>query len=121
MPFSECPAKTRCLLDGTVVRGVTVNTHCQIVGAVARELVARKPEWLRKSLFPRGFDLVAAAHDVGKVSPGFQEKIHRAAGVELDLGIPRDLDSLAGYHWAVSQATLDGKGKFLPEIVGRHQ
>lgn len=51
--------------------------HCCIVGEVARELLVRMPSFLRTTLFPDGSELVAAAHDIGKVSPTFQEKIYR--------------------------------------------
>jgi len=64
---------------------VSVETHCRIVGYVAMELLARLPKWLRESLFPIGSELIAATHDVGKVSPTFQEKIH--CDINKPLGI----------------------------------
>ena len=99
--------------------GVSVETHCRIVGFVARELLSRLPAWLRECLFPPGSELIAAAHDVGKVSPAFQEKIHRDIGKVLGLMDP-DQDKNIGYHFAVSQATVNQCFKYIPEILGRH-
>jgi len=76
LPLDDCAAKTVKLTDGSVTKGVNVRTHCQIVGCVAQELIRRQPQWLHESLFPKGSELVAAAHDLGKISPHFQEKIY---------------------------------------------
>lgn len=118
IPLNECLAKTIRLSSGNRP-GVSVETHCRIVGFVARELLSRLPAWLRESLFPKGSELIAAAHDVGKVSPAFQEKIHRDIGKVLGLEDPEQ-DRRNGFHWAVSQATVDQCPKYIPEILGRH-
>ena len=116
--LNECLAKTIRLSSGNRP-GVSVETHCRIVGFVARELLSRLPAWLRKSLFPKGSELIAAAHDIGKVSPAFQEKIH--IDIETDLGIADpEQDKRNGFHWAVSQATVNQLPKYIPEILGRH-
>ncbi len=77
------------------------------------------PVCLRESLSPKGSELIAAAHDVGKVSPAFQEKIHRDIGTVLGLIDPA-LDKAIGYHFAVSQATMNQCPKYIPEILGKH-
>lgn len=119
IPLKDCLAKTIRLESGNKP-GVSVETHCRIVGYVARELMSRLPAWLRESLFPKGSELIAAAHDVGKVSPTFQEKIHRDIE-KKDHGIGNpELDKKIGYHSAVSQATLNFCQKYIPEILGRH-
>jgi len=69
-PLRECLAKRS--EDGS--HGMTVEDHCRLVGWVAERLVARLPEPTRK-LIPDGAVTLAAAHDVGKVSPGFQARI----------------------------------------------
>lgn len=118
LPLNKCMAKTIRLSSGNRP-GVSVETHCRIVGFVARELLSRLPAWLRESLFPKGSELIAAAHDVGKVSPAFQEKIHCDIGKILGIADPEQ-DRRNGFHWAVSQATVDQCPKYIPEILGRH-
>ncbi len=51
--------------------GRNVFNHCQIVGWVARKLIESLPNSLREQLFPIGSELLAAVHDLGKVSPTF--------------------------------------------------
>ncbi|MCP4265104.1 MAG: CRISPR-associated helicase Cas3' [Candidatus Brocadiaceae bacterium] len=118
IPLNECMAKTIRLSSGNKP-GVSVETHCRIVGFIAMELLTRLPVWLRENLFPKGSELIAAAHDVGKVSPAFQEKIYRDIGKTLGLMNP-DQDKLLGYHFAVSQATVNQFPKYIPEILGKH-
>jgi CRISPR-associated endonuclease/helicase Cas3 len=116
----QCLAKTMKLSDGRIVSGVSVSLHCKIVGYVAKELLRRMPEWLRAALFPEGSELVVASHDVGKVSPHFQEKIHFAAGETMGVGTA-ELDATLGGHATITQASLTGvTPKPLPEILGRH-
>ncbi len=118
IPLKDCLAKTIRLESGKKP-GVSVETHCRIVGHVARELLSRLPVWLRECLFPDGSELIAAAHDVGKVSPTFQEKIYRDIGTKLGLINPA-MDKEIGWHWAVSYATVTQCPKYIPEILGRH-
>ena len=118
IPLKDCLAKTVRLRSGNKP-GVSVETHCRIVGFVARELLSRLPAWLKENLFPIGSELIAAAHDVGKVSPTFQEKIHRNIGKVLGIINP-DLDKTIGGHSSVSQATVTHCPKYISEILGRH-
>lgn len=122
--LENCLAKTY----GDKQAGRQVLNHCQIVGEVARELITRMPEWLRNELFPSGSELVAACHDIGKVSPSFQEKIYRGTGgykwnskAELK-NINPDIEKNWGGHAGVSQVAADALavGKFIPEILGQH-
>jgi CRISPR-associated endonuclease/helicase Cas3 len=53
--------------------GISVRDHCLNVGCVAEALHDALPLTL-KNLLPRGAVTLAALHDVGKVSPGFQQK-----------------------------------------------
>lgn len=123
---TACLAKSRSTPRG-VEPGHTVLDHCHIVGLVARELLQRIPENLRQALFPQGSELVAAAHDTGKLSPTFQLKIHRA--IEGASYIPAGCreavhhkESDWGGHAGVSQLTLEAlrTGRFIPRIVGLH-
>lgn len=109
--------------------GRTVLDHCQIVGEVAKEIIARMPAWLREKLFPDGAELIAAIHDIGKISPYFQEKIYRNVdgyqrNTYLVFGLDPETEKNWGGHPGVSLAATDKQGanlgKFIPEIVGRH-
>ena len=53
--------------------GVSVQDHCINVGCVARALLDSFPPILR-NIFPAGIATLAALHDLGKISPGFQVK-----------------------------------------------
>lgn len=129
LPLPQCLAKSRKMIDGSVLAGRTVFSHCKIVGQVAREMMARMPDWLRVALFPEGSELIAAAHDIGKVSPTFQKKIYSAltddGGI---LGQPAwkrvnfENEKTWGGHAGVSQASCQALnvGKYIPEIVGQH-
>lgn len=66
--YEDCWAKTT--KDGTP--GISVLDHCLNVGCMAEALLALLPPQLH-SLIP-GAAALAALHDVGKVSPGFQVK-----------------------------------------------
>lgn len=125
--FESCPAKTRRLPDGTVVQGRSVLSHCQIVGEIARQLISRFPESMREHLFPRGSEMVAGSHDIGKISPTFVAKIYAACGIdykampELANASP-ELEKQWGGHAGVSQATAEeiGVPKYVAGILGQH-
>ena len=53
--------------------GISVRDHCLNVGCVAEALVSRLPAHVQ-ALLPQGAVTLAALHDVGKISPGFQVK-----------------------------------------------
>ena len=101
--------------------------HCTIVGEVARALMNRYPPLLVDQLFPAGAELVAACHDIGKVSPCFYEKIRRACDpgtFDLDPleNVNPALESQWGGHAGVSQVTakyLDVP-QYVAEILGQH-
>ncbi len=128
LPLKKCLAKTRISENQKREGGRDVFDHCSIVGEVARELLTRMPSFLRSALFPEGSELVAAIHDIGKVSPTFQEKIYRGT----DAYVPNSLASLShinpaleknwGYHAGVSMATAHSLkiGRYIPQIIGQH-
>ncbi len=128
LALTRCLAKSCKTERGEVLAGRLVLSHCRVVGEVARAMIARMPEWLRLALFPDGAELIAAAHDIGKVSPTFQHKIYRALtsaeiSVLTSLKIfDPDTEKNWGGHAGVSQVTADalGVGKFIPEILGQH-
>lgn len=125
--FRDCPAKTYDDKDGNCCQGRSVLNHCQIVGHVAAEIISRYPEKIRKALFVTGSPLVAAAHDIGKVSPYFVEKIRQActpgfSSVAAQPGINPQLESQWGGHAGVSQVTAKAihTPQYVPEILGQH-
>jgi CRISPR-associated endonuclease/helicase Cas3 len=67
--FEDCWAKTT--EDGKP--GIRVREHCLNVGCVAEALLKLLPTPL-KHLLPDSAATLAALHDIGKVSPGFQAK-----------------------------------------------
>lgn len=128
LALAQCLAKSRKTADGQVLAGRLVLSHCQVVGEVARAMIARMPDWLRLALFPEGAELIAAAHDIGKVSPTFQHKIYCAL-TTADTSVLTmlkehnpDTEKAWGGHAGVSQATVAAlmAGKFIPEILGQH-
>ena len=124
-----CFAKTFVDSSGVTKAGRDILSHCRVVGDVAKGILKRIPEGFREKIFPGGAELVAASHDVGKVSPCFQEKIHRAINEyspnslpELEGVIDPELERNWGGHAGVSQATLEALnvGRYIPEIAGSH-
>lgn len=120
--FLKCFAKTYTRDDGAVIPGRTVLEHCQIVGEIARALIARYPPDLGQILFPAGSPLAAASHDTGKVSPTFFNKLMKACQLPQIPGFPPDIEHLWGGHAGVSQAALKAMGapRWIPEIAGQH-
>ena len=127
VPRDSCPAKTFTLPNGDIRLGRSVPNHCQIVGEVAKEIIARLPRSLSDDLFPHGSHLVAASHDIGKVSPCFVEKLRQACtpGMsQLDRlpNVNPQLESTWGGHAGVSQLAAKALNapKYVPEILGQH-
>lgn len=139
LQLNDCLAKTYETGFGEKRAGRHVLNHCQIVGEVARELIARMPGWLRDDLFSTGSELIAACHDLGKVSPTFQEKIYRGTKSttnyqnnslpELKNADPEQEKQWGG-HAGVSQAAANAIlrkkdydkdiRKYVPVILGQH-
>lgn len=128
LAYQLIPAKTFQLADGTTVKGRSVLEHCLIVGHVAREIIERCFPNEMKSFFPPGAHLLAALHDVGKVSPTFVEKILRATSGYKQNSHPGlsdaepQLESQWGGHAGISQAELRKILPFgyTPLIAGQH-
>ncbi|MHB8523844.1 MAG: CRISPR-associated helicase Cas3' [Limisphaerales bacterium] len=70
---TEFWAKTVRDAHGVEVPGISVRDHCLNVGCVAEALIHQMPPAL-KCVLPAGAANLAASHDIGKVSPGFQQK-----------------------------------------------
>ncbi len=128
LSLNQCLAKSFKTAQDNVVPGRLVFSHCQIVGAVARAFMLRMPHWLREVLFPDGSELIAAAHDIGKVSPSFQKKIYSVLSQkeEVVLSALKEFNPAAeklwGGHAGVSQATAEAQnlGQYISQIIGQH-
>ncbi|QHS10716.1 CRISPR-associated endonuclease Cas3'' [Sinimarinibacterium sp. NLF-5-8] len=124
--YAQCPAKTWLREDGKTQLGRTVIEHCQIVGEVARAMIARYPQTLQARLFPDDAAFAAASHDIGKVSPFFVEKLLRACSPEhqtlATLGVNPALEKDWGGHAGVSQvaAAAMNAPEWVPQILGQH-
>ncbi len=66
LTLSECWAKA----DKSGQPILSIKDHSIHVGSVGKELIAQLPKKLQE-LVPRGGVLLIAAHDIGKISPGF--------------------------------------------------
>lgn len=133
----QCLAKTRLDEHGICRAGRNLYEHCMIVGAVAEEMIATFPAQLRDSLFLPGSSLLAACHDVGKLSPTFYLRLQLATNAPFTdvenallrrLGLSqraneiRDFELRWGGHAGVSAFTLMimTGDKRLSTIVGQH-
>lgn len=128
IPLDQCLAKTWKQPDGENRPGRLVLSHCTIVGMVAKALMHQMPVWLREDIFPENSHIIAAAHDIGKVSPTFQKKIYtnlttENAGVLEKLSRYNEkIEKQWGGHAGVSQLTAESLnvGQHIPEILGQH-
>jgi len=103
--------------------GISIEQHCRTAGIVAGLLASQAPCWVKDTLNVHIGIILAALHDVGKVSPGFQKKCSvwlkrfgltaaEFAGTEED-------------HAKVSQKTAqdfltEDNWRFWAAIVGAH-
>jgi CRISPR-associated endonuclease/helicase Cas3 len=117
--YKNCIAKTYYGENGQKQLGRTVLNHCQIVGEVAKEIIQRSPN---KALFPKGAAFTAASHDVGKISPTFQNKLLKACNLPLLPDADPEIEKNWNGHAGVSQLTASALNAptFIPDIIGQH-
>ncbi|MEN6318171.1 MAG: CRISPR-associated helicase Cas3' [Syntrophaceae bacterium] len=129
LPINFIPiSKTIKLENGETIAGLDVKTHCLITGYVAQSLIEKYPECLQNLLFPQGAALLAACHDIGKISPAFQKMIYDSIS-KPDPAIITALSSVNSdaakrteyaFHAKVTQTLLAEKPKYIPDIEGMH-
>lgn len=112
MEYQDCWAKTNSKNEPALM----VWQHGINVGAVASALIETLPKKL-SDIVPAGFTALAAAHDVGKISPHFQT-LCKSWSETFGCKAP----SRPVYHSVISQYTLDsfGVSEQLCEVVGYH-
>lgn len=122
LELAQCLAKTRTTPQGTTAAGRSVEAHCRIAGAVAKEL-ARRFEDACPGLLPAGSELPALVHDVGKVCPTFQAKIYDAAQKPRPPALANeeepDRERRWGGHATVSHAALRAFDSPASDAVAR--
>lgn len=114
--------------------GISVYDHMVNVGCVARCIAESSPEILKRFDFQSSIvGALAALHDLGKISPGFQRKcpawIKKNNLEKIDLNWTWDT-SMEPYHGRVSHAVIQSflidKGidrktsKFVSAVLGAH-
>ncbi|MCX6543022.1 MAG: CRISPR-associated helicase Cas3' [Acidobacteria bacterium] len=115
----DCWAKT----TASGQPGISVAQHCRTAGIVAEQLARQWPTWLAETLCIRSGVVLAATHDVGKVSPGFQAKCSawlQRHGLTGTTWLGQEAD-----HAKVSQKVLQDilsadNLRFWAAIVGAH-
>lgn len=115
----DCWAKT----TETGRPGISVQQHCRTAGVIATLLAANCPDWLRGPLRVQTGVLLAALHDVGKVSPGFQKKC--PAWLKRHNLTAAQFAGMEDDHAKISQKTLQDlfareNLKWWAAIVGGH-
>lgn len=95
--LSDCWAKTD---PASGLPALTVRDHCLIVGAVAEAVSFLLPP-ASLSLPPRGAVTLTAAHDIGKITPGFLRKCPLSLFSKIN-----GSQNSCGNHALVSQAFL---------------
>lgn len=113
---NDCVAKT-C----AGAKGCTVKTHSRAAYFVAKSLLEHYAALLGPRLRLRREDLIAPLlHDLGKLTPAFQQKIHAAYGDNL--GLMLEIEAKGFNHAAASKTIVDDEWQLaaLAEIVGAH-
>ncbi|MCL4789498.1 MAG: CRISPR-associated helicase Cas3' [Verrucomicrobia bacterium] len=94
--------------------GISVRDHCRNVGCVAEALIALLPPTVR-ALLPPGAATLAALHDVGKITLGFQAKCPAwLASPDLPNTSPGEISLAVTDHALVGQVFLQ---KILPSTA----
>ncbi len=114
IPLEECLAKTH----GSG-KGCDVYTHlcitCKVI-RLLRELYRNTP---RQEILSGFTEWLSALHDIGKVTPAFQQKIHTAANQVVDLG--KELEENSFGHAFNSWVLLKNDyGETFARMAGWH-
>jgi CRISPR-associated endonuclease/helicase Cas3 len=118
--LSDCWAKTD---PATGKPALTVRDHCLIVGAVAETLWKNLPLH-GMQLLPEGAVVLAALHDIGKITPGFLAKCGWWKEMVKERGVPiQRLQVGCRRHADLSQTDIEarlGDAKLWARALGGH-
>ncbi len=118
-------AKTVVGANGIELPGISVLDHCLNVGCVAEALIAALPLAVR-GLLPQGACTLAALHDVGKITLGFQIKSATwLKNADLEPQARLEAPFSVSDHALVSQVFLQGllkpnRAQLWAAAVGAH-
>jgi len=118
--LNDCWAKTDPFSG---LPGLSVGNHCRIVGLVSQELIKQLPDSVSR-LLPQGITTLIAAHDIGKLTPGFQLKCQSWSYYKNTFANTHH-DRLEKNHASVSQShlqqsLLDPKASLWLVATGGH-
>lgn len=94
LPLNECLAKTIQLFSQPAQPGCTVEAHLEATYFVAKQLLNILKTKRAGELFDSRVLIGPLLHDIGKLTPGFQDKIYNALGrsVHLTFGNLSEMD-----------------------------
>ena len=126
--LDNCYAKTYLSKDMSKLDyGKTVDSHCKIVGNIAKVLLHDFCSKRVANLFPKNSSLIVAVHDLGKISPSFQLKLAKAIDktswkISHPELAPYELiqESSFGGHPTVSYSVLKAINEGVAMIAGQH-
>ena len=117
IPWDECPAKLVKGINGEDVTGISVFHHCVLSGEVAKVLVDMLATDVRSRL-PKNIHVLVAYHDLGKVSPGFINKMAPDFIQGRIKSIP--FEEMETLHAIISEKSLYKLGEKWCLVAGAH-
>lgn len=121
-------SKTVNVGNNKIVEGLDVATHCKITGYVADSLISSFAVRFKSKYGYENIPLLAACHDIGKISPDFQKKIYSCLTDFNVSACPEfafaNADNAKGkgtsFHAKVTQAALADCPQYISLIEGMH-
>ena len=119
----SCLAKTRKLSD-QILPGRSVFEHCSIVGELAKGIFKLFPIGSLENISEDDVGFIASLHDIGKISPDFQNKLSKVitANQENDYVKNSDNERVYQFHGGATYISLRDLGipDYLAWAIGSH-